>query len=256
MRAALAALPGVRHVNVDFEKKQAVVTVTEALDSQKLVAALEDAGFGGAVKAVRSVSAESADSNEPDGAADAPPLPGLSVDERELGAAKTTYSSTSFAEHVQVSTYLDHDVLRPGDSFRIAVVLDIDDGWHIYGNPLGPGIGKETVVSVEGQDGFKLGPARYAPAHRQEQNFGEAGKTWVWEHTERTVHFLSGKVSDATEPGEYQLMVEASAQVCTKSACLPGKSTTPLPVTIIVADALSNPLNGELFENFDRASVP
>ncbi len=254
MQAALAALPGVRHVNVDFEKKQAVVTVEpDGYDKGKFIAALENAGFGGSVKAVKVAKSVPTEGTEP---TSSPPLPGLIDEGPAAEPNKTNYSSASFAEHVRVSAHLDRDMLRPGDAFRVAVVFEIDGGWHIYGNPLGLGIGKETVVSAEGPHGLEFGPARYAPAHRQEQDFGEAGKMWVWEHTGRTVHFLSGKVSDTTEPGAYQLTVAASAQVCTEGACLPGQATMRLPVTIVTADAPSHPANSELFKSFDQARAP
>ncbi len=254
MRAALAALPGVRHVDVDFDSKQAVVTVEpDGYDKGKFIAALERAGFGGSVKAVKPAHPIPADGSEP---TSSPPVPGLIGEEPAVEPNQTNYSSASFAEHVQVSAHLDRDVLRPGDAFRIAVVFDIDDGWHIYGNPLGPGIGKETVISADVPKGFELEPARYVPAHRAEQNFGEAGKTWVWEHTGRTAHFLSGRVSDSTEPGAYQLTVEASAQVCTEVACLPGQATMQLLVTVVEADAQSHPANSELFKSFDPSRAP
>ena len=50
MQEALAAVPGVRKVDVDFDKKQAVVRVEKGkLDRQALLKSLEDAGFGGAI---------------------------------------------------------------------------------------------------------------------------------------------------------------------------------------------------------------
>ena len=44
------SLPWVRQAQVDFDKKQAVVTVeVEKYDEQALLKALEEAGFGGKV---------------------------------------------------------------------------------------------------------------------------------------------------------------------------------------------------------------
>ncbi len=231
-----------------------MVVVAKTLDSQELVAALKGAGFGGSITEVRGINAE-------DEAASAPPLPGLSVDEREPTAGKTTYSSPAFAKHVQVRAYWDHGVLNPGDSFRIAVVFEIENGWHIYGNPLGPGVGKATVVSArvvseKGAGGFQFEPARYAAGHRTPQNFGEGENTWVWEHTGKIVHFLSGKVSDAAQPGEYLLSVDASAQVCAEATCLPGKATIPLAVTIVAGGVPSYHANDEFFNSFDQARKP
>ncbi|MBI2481114.1 MAG: cation transporter [Planctomycetia bacterium] len=256
MRAALAALPGVRHVDVDFENKQAVVTLAKGVDSQKLLAALEDAGFGGVVKDVRSVEGELDDTSEPDDAAEPPPPPGLSAEQYDPGSTNTTYSSASFAEHVQISAHLDRDMLRPGDTFRVGVVFDIDDGWHIYGNPLGPGIGQETTITADAPETLHIEPVRYAPAHRAEQDFGGAGKTWVWEHTGRAVHFLSGQVSDVAEPGVYRLTAEASAQVCTETACLPGTATAVLTVTVVPKGSPSQAINADLFFGFEKAKTP
>lgn len=65
MREALAALPGVRNVQVDFGKKQAVVTVeTTARDGEKMIQALRDAGFGGSVQGTEEVPAEQGTSPE------------------------------------------------------------------------------------------------------------------------------------------------------------------------------------------------
>ncbi len=238
---------------MDFDKKQAVVTVEPAAyDKAKFIATLDKAGFGGSVKAVKPAKPVPAEGTEPTAS---PPEPGLIGAEPAAEPNKTAYSSASFADHVRVSAHLDRDVLRPGDAFRMAVVFDIDDGWHIYGNPLGPGIGKETVITAEGSEAFQVQPARYAPAHRAEQDFGEAGKTWVWEHTGQTVHFLSGKVSDATEPGAYRLTVEASAQVCSEGACLPDKATVVLPVTVVPSGSPSQAINAELFIGFEKAKT-
>jgi copper chaperone CopZ len=50
VQKALQTLPWVRKVQVDFAKKQAVVTVeTEKYDEKALVKTLEKAGFGGKV---------------------------------------------------------------------------------------------------------------------------------------------------------------------------------------------------------------
>ena len=141
------------------------MTIEErAYDEQKLVESLEQAGFGGSV--TRSGAAKA----EPDKA-----TAGIPADE----AAVEQYSPPYFGEHVRVSAHLDRDTLHPGDSFRLAVVFDIQEDWHIYGNPLGPGIGQKTVVSAQAPEGFYFEPARYALAHKMKQDFGDAGSTVV-----------------------------------------------------------------------------
>jgi mercuric ion binding protein len=51
VRNALESVPGVRKAEVDFTKKEAVVTVDKAaLDTDALVKALEKVGYQGTVK--------------------------------------------------------------------------------------------------------------------------------------------------------------------------------------------------------------
>lgn len=50
MREALGALPGVKQVQVDFDKKQATLLVNpQEFDESRTAAALEQIGFGGKV---------------------------------------------------------------------------------------------------------------------------------------------------------------------------------------------------------------
>ena len=261
MRAALAALPGVRQIDIEFEKQQVVVTVDEAsLDEQKLIGALEDAGFGGSVLEVKTVGP--ADS-QPSGNGTAPEESGQAPSESDGGAAaeeseanRTDSTSDPFGEHVTVHAYLDRDRLRPGDAFRVAVVIDIDEGWHIYGNPVGPGIGRPTVVSAEVPNGFHVDSVRYAPGEKAVQDLGETDTSWVWEHTGRVIHYLSGSVAEDAAPGDYQWSVQASAQACTETACFPGKVTIDLPVTVAAKGEPAASINQELFEGFDAAKTP
>ena len=136
------------------------------------------------------------------------------------------------------------------------MVFDIENGWHIYGNPVGPGIGKETVISAEAPEGFQLQASRYSPAHKKEQDFGEAGKTWVWEHTGRAIHHLSGRVAPDIAPGQFDLTVEVSAQVCSPGTCLPGTATVPLKVDVVAPGSPSRRINSDLFSGFNQAKSP
>ena len=51
MRKALSALPGVRHVYIDYKQEKATVSIdkTNTEDDARLVKALDDAGFGATV---------------------------------------------------------------------------------------------------------------------------------------------------------------------------------------------------------------
>jgi len=195
---------------------------------QKLIEAVEQAGFGASLKTAKKQIAEAS-------------------------ADESRYSSPSFAEHLKVTVFPDASAYRPGEVFRIAVVIDIEKGWHIYGNPLGPGIGQPTVITAELPAGFSSATARYAPADKQTQDFGDAGNTWVWEHSEKVIHFFSGTVAPSTSPGDHRVEVQVSAQVCKFGSCLPGDAIVPMDLIVSESESGIQKTNAELFKNFDQA---
>ncbi len=50
MQSALSSVPGVEKVQVDFDKKTALVTCKGSCDTQAMVAALQKEKFGGSVQ--------------------------------------------------------------------------------------------------------------------------------------------------------------------------------------------------------------
>ena len=178
-----------------------------------------------------------------------PPQPGLT------GDGTTTANSTTsrgFGKHVSVQVHTDRDGYRPGDSFRIAVVIDVEKDWHIYGNPVGPGVGKPTVISAAAF-GIQFDPARYAQAHKAEQDFGNGNKTWVWEHTGQSVHFLTGRIAESVKPGDVLLTIKVAGQSCSAATCIPGKVMTPLTVRIVGKDSPVKQIHSKWFVGFDKA---
>jgi thiol:disulfide interchange protein len=50
-----------------------------------------------------------------------------------------------------------------GEESFIAIKVEIPAGYHIYGNPKGPGIGKPTSIFAGPADGIRFGAVRYMP---------------------------------------------------------------------------------------------
>ncbi|RMH45350.1 MAG: hypothetical protein D6689_00015 [Deltaproteobacteria bacterium] len=217
------------HAEVSFDDKRAVVSVGPGgASTEAMIASLEAAGYGGSV----------VDGGA--GAAAPPPPPG--------------YSSAPFAERVRVRAVVDRAPLAPGEPFRVAAVIDVADGWHIYGNPVGPGVGKPTVVSLVDADGATGAAARYAPGAKVEQDFGDAGKTWVYESTGRVVHYVAGAVAADAAPGPRSWKLRVEAQVCDPGHCIPGSAVVDVPVDIAARGAApGRARDADLFAGFEAA---
>ncbi len=216
MSEALNVLPGVGQVTVSFEEKLAVVELESGTDTAAIFDAIEKLGYTGEL--LESIPTKSPVNKKLDPDSD--------------NSTEATYSSVEFAERVRVSALFDATAYRPGDEFRIGVVFDIEDGWHIYGNPVGPGVGRATTVEGEDMPGAESVVAHYAPSTKASQSFPGAGDTWIWENTGQTVHYLSGRIRDDAKSGSTTWKIKARAQACTATQCLPATITVPLSVTI------------------------
>jgi hypothetical protein len=68
-----------------------------------------------------------------------------------------------------VNPILDKKVYAPGDTVTVALECVIPEGHHLYGNPLGPGIGKPFELTLNDGNGvvwekaLKTPPKKYQP---------------------------------------------------------------------------------------------
>jgi thiol:disulfide interchange protein len=112
----------------------------------------------------------------------------------------------------------------PGDTVVVALRVTVPDKYHLYGNPLGPGIGKPLAVSAEGGDAvrwldvIKTAPKKYTPS------IGG----WVWAYEKEAIFFLRGI---AGAPGVVQGKSVVDALICF-TACYPVTQTVPFTLRI------------------------
>jgi thiol:disulfide interchange protein DsbD len=83
---------------------------------------------------------------------------------------------------------------REGETVRAAIAINIDRGWHLYHDELGPedAVGKPTVVTFSGE-GLEWSNARFPKPKRLEQRGlgADGGDTWIYGHEGRiTLHAL------------------------------------------------------------------
>jgi len=171
---------------------------------------------------------------------------------RCAGAQEETPARTpGIAEKVRGFAVLDQNAVPAGGAFRIAVDLEIEFGWHIYGNPLGPGVGKPTEVKVKAPDGIRIGPALYLPASRHDQPELGPGQ-WVWTYEDHTRIYLKGRIRPDTAPGRYEVALTVDCLACTDQ-CVEDELELAVTVDVVPAGARVHARFASLFEDFDRA---
>ena len=109
-----------------------------------------------------------------------------------------------------------HRVTETG--VEVAIAIDIDPTWHLYGEELGPpdAIGLPTTVAVDAI-GLEFTPVRFPKPHRSKMEYGSEGRpTWAWTHQNHTVLYAFGVFEDGPPAADeaFDIFVELRGQTC------------------------------------------
>jgi len=125
-------------------------------------------------------------------------------------------TSACFSQvELTVNSILDKKVYAPGDTVVVALECIIPEGHHLYGNPLGPGIGKPLELTLNDKNGiswekaFKTPPKKYQPPI----------EGWVWAYEKKTWFFIQGIITASSSTGIYDTL-NFNALIC-RDACIP-----------------------------------
>ncbi len=74
---------------------------------------------------------------------------------------------------VKIQSAISVDTVHPGSSFQVAVIGDVEEGWHVNANPPTLEYLIPTEVKLEPVDGLTFGKMQYPPATRLKFAFAE-----------------------------------------------------------------------------------
>ena len=120
----------------------------------------------------------------------------------------------------------DRSCYAPGDTVVAALHVKVPAGFHLFANPLGPGIGKPCRLRVRSSEGIRwIGAEKTAP----KKFFPEMGG-WVWSYTKEACFFVKAVVSDAP-PALISASFYFEGLIC-RTACVPVNTKNELTMTI------------------------
>jgi len=150
---------------------------------------------------------------------------------------------------INIKTYQSFDKVYTSSEFKMAIEIDVDEGWHInshkpYDDYLIP-----TEVILPENPNFTLQKVAYPEPHDFKLAFSEEPLS-VWEG--KVFFGALVKVAENLEPGEYQLIVELNYQACNDMSCL-APTYIADTIVVVVADKkeVVNQVNQEIFEKID-----
>ena len=163
--------------------------------------------------------------------------------------------NTSFAQMgvqkdlVKIQSYQSFDKVYPGTEFKIALEVQVAEGWHInshepYDEYLIP-----TSLTIVENPNFKLKKVVYPKPHDLKLAFSESPLS-VWEGTVYKGALI--EVDSSLAPGIYPLIVDLEYQACNDISCQAPTSVTDT-INIEVADRTTpvNSINEKIFEEID-----
>jgi thiol:disulfide interchange protein DsbD len=148
-------------------------------------------------------------------------------------------------DFLKASLRFDRDALVRGEARRLAVVLDIEEGYHLNANPASAGL-KPTVLEPESHPAITWGEVQYPPGQAYTPTWAAGENLSVY--AGRAVLVVRGTVADDAPLGETTVRVKLSYQGCSESACFqPEMHTLEARVAILEAGAAPVPANADLF---------
>ncbi|MFO8014248.1 MAG: cytochrome c biogenesis protein CcdA [Phycisphaerae bacterium] len=148
---------------------------------------------------------------------------------------------------LQTAAHLDHAALARGQTFRAAVVLDLDADYHVNATPPSLDFQIPTTVRPAAQEGITWDEVRYPEGVTFDADW--AGDDTVRVYSGRTILVVPGTVADDAPLGPVTLRFTLAYQGCDASTCYqPGERTLQIATEIVAADAAPDPANADVFE--------
>lgn len=152
-----------------------------------------------------------------------------------------------------VTTALAQSALLSGSSTKAAVIMAIDGGWHVNAHIPSESYLIGTSASLEPREGFILADLRYPDGESVAFEFSEKPLD-VYEGT--VTIFMTIRVAESVEPGDYVLKGTLEAQACNDQVCLaPSSVEFLIPVTVTRSADEVRPVNDEIFSTYDEATL-
>src|SRR4030095_1502962 len=147
---------------------------------------------------------------------------------------------------VKAKGYASADGVRPGDKFKIAVALEVGEGYHINAHHPSLDYLIATAIKFEPVAGMSIGPEKYpGPKHRK---FEFAPDTELAVH-EGTLFITAEVQADKTlKPGSMTVRGLVTVHACNDSQCLaPSDLTVEVPIKVVAATQPVKDANAEIF---------
>ena len=166
-------------------------------------------------------------------------------------AAPAQSLSSSSSKQVKAEVKLSQETFQSGSSAQVAILLTIEEGWHINAHTPTYDYLIGTSVELQTIEGVIIADIRYPEGTLQQFGFAD---DLLRVYDETVPIFLTLKLSDKIKPGTHTLPATVKIQACNDQVCL-APSSLSVDVLLIVAAAGESvqKKNESLFARYDEA---
>jgi len=155
---------------------------------------------------------------------------------------------------VDVKGFASVDGIRLGDSFKVAIVLTIKQGYHINAHTPTLQYLIPTQVNFQKSKELTMDPPLYpAPVNR---SFEFSPSTPLAVHEGKVIVIAEGHTTKTSSSSSLTILGQTTVQACSHNQCLaPVKISFEIPIKILEPGEKSNPINQELFDQDKKLSL-
>ncbi len=134
-----------------------------------------------------------------------------------MGLMSVSVFAQSSAKVVKIKPEQAVYKVKQGSSFQVAVVIDIDNGYHINSNRPAEDFLIPTALKIGALTGLRANPVRYPKAKNQKFSFSEKPMS-VFEG--RAILRFTARALPSLSPGSHTIKGKLTIQACNDQACL------------------------------------
>jgi len=150
-------------------------------------------------------------------------------------------------------TFISHDGVHPGKSFKVAFRLSITPGWHINGTKLDDEFLIPSELTVDENDDVQV--LKYYYPEPKSEKF-EYSDTELQIYDGEVIFGALFKVSDSISPKGHILKAQLLYQACDDRSCLPPNTLyLEIPFNVVPPSQKVNQINRQIFSKIDFENV-
>lgn len=158
-------------------------------------------------------------------------------------------SSSEEEEIVKVKTFISKNGIHPGETFKVALFVQISPPWHIHASELSDEFLIPTEMIFEENENLEV-TQYYYPEPKSEKFEYSDSELQIYD--EEVIMGALIKASSELQPGEYKLKGKLGYQACDDRSCLPPKKVEfEILVKIIPVSQETEDIHPEIFSKLD-----